>query len=198
MVYSNKFIVVVKSKGKVLREFYGNEVRLLFGSDYTLLLKNKDLFRKVRVDITVDGSDVLDGNSLVLNPDSSTELKGLIKGTSVRNKFRFIEKTKDISKYRGDCEEDGLVEVKYVFEKATILQQDSIWSVGWPTYWNYPPTYTFGTGDPVCQELRATSVACSCNANDSGITVPGQLTNQEFTQGSFGEPDGWPQTIIIH
>lgn len=191
MVYSNKFIVAVKSNGKVLREFNGNEVRLPFGSDYTLLLKNKDITRKVLVTVKVDGKDVMDGKSLVLNPDSATELKGFIKGTSVRNKFRFIEKTKTISEYRGDNEEDGLIEVVYVFEKEVLplINQNQFWS----NYWQFPPTYR-----TMSNSSASLDIVCRCSVNDSGITVPGALTNQEFTKGFFGESDGFPKNIIIH
>ena len=122
MVYSNKFIAVIKHKGKVLREFSDSTVQIPFGADYSILLKNKDT-RKALVEVKVDGKDVLDGNSIIVGPNETTELKGFMKGSTVKNKFRFIKKTEEISNYRGDFLEDGLVEVTYRFER--YKQKDS-------------------------------------------------------------------------
>ncbi|RLI63724.1 MAG: hypothetical protein DRO67_05295 [Candidatus Asgardarchaeum californiense] len=194
MVYSNKFIAVIKCRGKILREFSSNTVRLPFGSDYSILLKNKETC-KALVDITIDGKDVLDGNSLILGSNTSMELKGFMKNSIVKNKFRFINKTKEISNYRGDFLEDGLIEIKYRFEKEPT-------SFLWSTLdYTYPRTTWISSDDTVYTNYCSTDYSsvplCKSSLSDSGITVPGKVTEQEFTVGSIGEVEMVSHNIII-
>jgi len=128
MVYNNKFVAVVKCNGRVLRE-RGDLVTLPFGSEYSLLLKNLES-RRCSVNITIDGQDVLDGYSLVLEPNSETELQGFLRGSTVRNRFKFIQKTKQIQDHRGDRVDDGMIRIEYAFEvrkpevrKKTIITE---------------------------------------------------------------------------
>ena len=86
MVFRNNFVAVVKVNGKILRE-NKDIISLPFNSEYSILLKNLET-KKALVKITVDGKDVLDGNSLVLNPNSEMELEGFMKGMIARNKFK--------------------------------------------------------------------------------------------------------------
>lgn len=94
MVYSKKFVVVIKCNGKILREVNNeNEVILPFGAEYSILLKNLDNRRAV-AEISIDGNDVLDGRRLVINANEETELKGVMINSVVKNAFKFIQKTK--------------------------------------------------------------------------------------------------------
>lgn len=198
MVYNNKFITVIKCKGKVLREFSDGTVRLPFGSDYSILLKNKDT-RKALVEVFVDGKDVLDGNNIIVGPNETTELKGFMKDSTVRNKFRFINKTKEISKYRGDLLEDGLVEVKYRFEEYKPV------TIGW----QLPKGYRgieFGDIPRACcsndsslnsRDVYYKSFNTSSYINEDGITVPGAETVQNFTAGSIGALESICYNIIL-
>lgn len=115
-MYQEKFVAAVKSKGKILREKNG-VVTLPFGSEYTLLLKNLNS-RKAQVTISIDGIDVLDGKHLLIDPNSDMEFEGFLKGNTAYKKFRFINKTQQISDYRGDKIDDGIVRVEFVFEKG--------------------------------------------------------------------------------
>ena len=121
-MYKNNLVVAVKHRGKVLRET-GDCVSLPFSSEYSLLVKNLNS-RKVSVNLSIDGDDVLDGKSLLIQPNSRAELKGFLKGKTAKNKFRFIEKTKQISKHRGDRVDDGLIRVEFAFEKE---QPEVVW-----------------------------------------------------------------------
>ena len=103
MVYSNNLIVVIKCKGKVLREFESNVVRLPFGSDYSIYIKNKDAMRKAVIKIKVDGKDVLDGNSLMVEPGNTTELKGFMKGLVVKNNIHLHTDYKTLKRILKDC-----------------------------------------------------------------------------------------------
>jgi len=190
MVYSKKFIAVIKHKGKILREFSDNTVKLPFGSDYSILLKNKEVC-KALVDITIDGKDVLDGNSLILEANTSIELKGFMKNSTVKNKFRFINKTKEISNYRGDFIEDGLIEIKYRFEKQPT---NTLWSTVDYTY----PRTTWSSRDTVFSANYCSSKPlCKSSLDTAGITVPGEVTRQEFVKGSIGEIEVASHNIII-
>jgi len=115
MTYKDHFVVEVKSNGKILR-VKDDAVFLPFGSEYTLLLKNLHS-RRASVNISIDGDDVLDSHSLILDANSSTELEGFLRGNVARNRFRFINKTKEISEHRGDKADDGLIRIEFAFEK---------------------------------------------------------------------------------
>ena len=115
MTYKNKFIGVVKQNGSVLRENDGY-ITIPFNSEYNLFLKNLDSRRSL-VDITIDGVDVLGGTSIIIDGNSSTELEGFLDGNVVKNKFRFIQKTKEIMDNRGDKVDDGLIRIEFQFEK---------------------------------------------------------------------------------
>jgi hypothetical protein len=114
-MYKDHFVVVVKCAGKVLREKDGG-VLLPFGSEYSILLKNLYTTRAA-VSVSIDGKDVLNGSRLVIDPNEDCELEGFLQGNDVTHRFRFIEKTEQISEHRGDRVDDGLIRVEYQFEK---------------------------------------------------------------------------------
>ena len=78
MVFKKNFVAVVKVGGKIMREDNG-EVKIPFGSEYTILLKSKDT-RKAVVSIEIDGQDVLDRKQLIVYPNSDSELQGFMDG----------------------------------------------------------------------------------------------------------------------
>ena len=88
MTYKDQFVVEVMVDGKILRVRDG-AVYLPFGCEYSILLKNLNS-KKASVKVSIDGEDVLDGYSLVVKPLITHELKGFLKGTTARNRFRFI------------------------------------------------------------------------------------------------------------
>lgn len=119
MTYKNHFIVELKSNGQILRIRDGF-VTLPFGSEYSLYLKNLNS-RKASVTIQIDGEDVLDGNSLIIQPNTSIELEGFLKNTVAKNKFKFIKKTQEIIDHRGDKIDDGLIRIEFAFEKEVTV-----------------------------------------------------------------------------
>ena len=119
MTYYEKFIAVVKSQGKILRE-RGDVVTLPFGSEYSLLLKNKNS-KKALVSVEIDGKSVLDnGGKFIIQPNSEFELEGFVEGVRGTNKFKFIQKTQQISDYRGDRIDDGLIRIEFTYEKEIV------------------------------------------------------------------------------
>jgi hypothetical protein len=133
MMYSNGLVAVVKSNGKILRE-NKDEAYLPFGSEYSILIKNLET-RKVLVKISIDGADVLDGNSIIINPNSETELEGFMNGSIAKNRFKFIQKTKEISDFRGDRVDDGIIRIEYKFEQ--IIEKKHIVTEHVHHYYNY-------------------------------------------------------------
>lgn len=133
-MYQSKFIACIMVDDEIVREVRqdGSDcIFLPFGTDYHLRLKNLD-HRRAVVSVTIDGEDVLDGSQLVVDGNSTTDLKGFLdsKTNVARNAFRFIEKTERVSKHRGDRVDDGLVRVEVQFEED--LQIESI--IKWPRY----------------------------------------------------------------
>jgi hypothetical protein len=215
-MYSNNFVVVIKSRGKVLREDSNGMVRLPFGSEYTILLKNKDS-RKAVVDVEIDDESVAGG--IIVSANKTVELKGSLNGLRVRNRFKFIQKTKEIQDYRGDRLGDGLVRVEYKFEKKVA---EPVWYYTPPaTNWPDPcerrkgPIYGPGgtgvnTGDcvytcsnsaavPLGASLISNSVECSAlPKSDEGITVKGSKNRQDFVYGYTNELESQSSVIILH
>jgi hypothetical protein len=139
MTYKDLFVAEVKLNGKILR-VRDNNVYLPFGSEYSLLLKNLNS-RRASVNITIDGEDVLDNSSLILEPNGETELEGFLRGSTARNRFRFINKTKEIQEHRGDKAGDGLIRIEFAFEKPQLEPQ--IKNVIKEVHHHYNPPWTF-------------------------------------------------------
>lgn len=181
MTYKDNFVVEVKCKGKILR-IRDEAVHLPFGSEYTLLLKNLDS-RKASVKVHIDGQDVLDYSSLILDGNSSTELEGFLRGTVAENRFKFIQKTEKIQEHRGDKVDDGLIRVEFAFEKPkpetikkTILHEHHHhydYYYWWPIRWHdrgYLKQYSNdgSSGDGVAPQ---SSMTFSDGGDVKGMTV---------------------------
>lgn len=195
-MYKNNLVVAIKHNNNILRE-KGNKVTLPFGSEYSILVKNLNL-RKVSVNISIDGEDVLDNKSILIETNSDMELDGFMKGMSAKNKFRFIKKTKQISDYRGDRADDGLIRVEFAFEKE---QPEITYHYHqFHDYW--PPPRRICSWEPFgpvkyCSSFSSSNDILSCNSsnlsyddnflNDDGITVKGSEINQGFNYGYIGE-----------
>jgi len=200
MMYYNNFVSVIKCRGKVLREDHNGVIRLPFGSEYTILLKNKDS-RKAVVNVEIDDESVAGG--IIVPANKTVELKGSLNGLSVRNRFKFIQKTKEIQDYRGDRLGDGLVRIEYKFEKKV---EEPVWYYT-PPVTNRPDphdhlkiglTCEYGhspnTSDCVytCSNstVVGTSAPTKCSTlpkSDEGITVKGSKTRQDFVYGHTNE-----------
>lgn len=211
MMYKEKFVVAVKCGGNILREKDG-VVYLPFGSEYSLLLKNLES-RKSSVKIFIDGKDVMDGKSLLLSPNSSIDLERFVESMDRGNRFKFIQKTKEIMEHRGDRVDDGIVRVEFAFEQMTkqinVIEHHDYYDHHhyhhhdyWYPYnhpWHPYPSWTFATGSGsttyTCSSGEAKGmslddVTCSMNVSsplpDEGITVKGSESHQNFHQGYIG------------
>lgn len=212
MTYKDHFVTEIKSDGKILR-VKDDIVYLPFGAEYSLLLKNLNT-RRASVNIEIDGQDVLDNLSLIIGPNQTSELMGFLRGTVATNKFKFIQKTKQIQEHRGDKIEDGLVRVEFAFEKD--IPQPYIQNVIKEVHHYNPPfnfTYYGGQSDWTYVDNQSSggrgiapkniqSFNCSVDnlgvspAQDEGITVKGTEINQNFIYSSMGELES-SKVIVI-
>lgn len=188
MVYLNKFIAVVKCNGKILREIDKDIIQLPFGSEYSLEFKNLS-GNNAGVNVSIDGKDVLDGRKLIVKPfEGKVELTRFIKDDLNKgNRFKFIQKTDKIVNHRGDRIDDGIIRVEFAFEEPQVsYTYTNDWS------WSYPVKYRSSTGfnmnDTVsCYNASSTLLASlSVPKQDEGITVPGSISNQSFSNGHLG------------
>lgn len=213
-MYSNKMVCCLKANGKVLREFK-DIVYVPFGTEYSILIKNLNSVR-AQVRVSIDGNDATENVSLVIGPNSETELTRYIKNGNLNsgNSFKFIERTSQIEQYRGVGVEDGLIRIEFQFERPPQ-----------PTWYNQPscivsngvlrqgPTRDTALYSASLNTSNISNVVSQANAsNDVGITVPGSVSNQQF-QNTFsfpletekhvmvlrllGESDGQPITEVI-
>ncbi len=211
MMYNAGLVSVVKCNGRILREDK-EIVSLPFGSEYSILLKNLNSKRCV-VNISIDGQDILNGNSLVLGntkSDCETEIKGFMDGNKVKNKFKFIEKTQQISDFRGDRIDDGIVRIEYWFERE-IPDPIIFRRTYFPTYYQYPIEDIFNSAHYIynynssvsSNNLSSSKSFCNQNIstnysdNQEGITVKGSETNQDFYNVSVGPLENYSKVIIL-
>src|SRR5258708_5883722 len=117
MMYKKNLVACIKVGGKILREF-SERVHLPFGSEYTVLLKNLDSVR-MDVKVSIDGQDVSEGRSFVLAPNGQMEIECFIRNGNLEkgNRFKFIERTKQIEDHRGVDVTDGLVRIEFKRER---------------------------------------------------------------------------------
>jgi len=168
-VYKQNLVVVIKVNGKILRED-GDIVRLPFNNTYSILIKNLNSV-KALVSVSIDGKDILNGNQLIVNPNSDVELERFVDDLNRGNKFLFIQKSKEIAEHRGDFIDDGCIRVEYSFEAQPEIQHhiNHIYhdQYHYNNYWYYPniypwtnyPTVTYSSGGTYCSD----NVNSGCN-----------------------------------
>lgn len=208
MMYNSKLVAAIKVNGKVLRELK-ETVQLPFGEEYSIFLKNLNSVR-VSIKISIDGKDMLDGDTLILLPHQELDLKRSLNGNNnVGNAFKFIERTEGIEKVKGIGAEDGLIQIEYQFEKVINLGHITHWpqvttpqwpvnplpyqQTPWPgpytAHYEYLPNVTrriipnVGANGTTLCSTESTATATSAS-NDVGITVPGSIIEQKFQQVS--------------
>lgn len=188
MMYSNKLAVAIKSAQKrVLREFE-DTVYIPFGEEYSIFVKNLNSVR-ASVNVTVDGEDVADGKSFVVDANGSIDIQRFIKNGNLSegNRLKFIERTGSVEQYRGIGVEDGLIRVEFQFERA-------------PAYTVFPihgnlrgfndSAGGFMSHSTRCSKSKDVEYSCDtfsvqCSAapvNDAGVTVPGSISDQQFNE----------------
>jgi len=205
-MYNNKLAVAIKSAGKVLREV-GDSVYLPFGSEYSIFVKNLNSVRAL-VSISVDGQDVGDGTSFVVNPNDAIDIERFIKKGNLKegNRLKFIERTANIEKHRGVGIEDGLIRIEFKFEHIpvpiyydtynmwrSVNSSPHIGNIANPHIGN-EVTYTSN----VTASVGTSELTKSFSAqNDVGITVPGSVSDQQFKETSWFPTESESHVIVL-
>ena len=205
MVYKNNFAIAIKDRGgHVLRE-HGEEVYLPFGSEYSILLKNLDS-RKALAHIYIDGKDVMECKGLILNGNSNIDLKRFLLDDDMSKgpRFKFIEKTSDIERYRGNKVDDGIVRVEYQFEQKNLN-----WSFTYHTPFMNDGTdhshysHYYYNQYTTCNTISDQSNNCfnvvqnNLDDNENGITVKGTEVNQNFQYGYINTLESESHVICL-
>lgn len=187
-MYDNKLVCALKVNGQILREFK-DAVYIPFNSEYSILLKNLNSVKCV-VSLELDGRDIGDGNTFVVNPGSSLEIERFISNGNLNagNKFKFIERTGKIEQHRGIKLEDGLLVIKFRFEVA--LPQINNYYDSWNTLRsrNLGQLYSKGHSSDLIGNVTCSTISGQLNnqVNDVGITVEGSVSNQRFSTARVG------------
>lgn len=189
MTYKKEFIATICVNGKSLREI-DERVFLPFGTEYSILLINKSNKRAL-VKIEIDGRNVTGGGIIVPHyvGENRVVLERFLDNDDLEKgyKFKFIERTKEISEYRGDKEEDGLIKIEYWFEKP----KEDFFKSMYPRTKKIEPWFDRLGGDVIFQSSISNSYNTqnlnSRSMNDEGITVEGSDSNQKYKYASMGE-----------
>lgn len=191
MMHKDLFIAVVKSAGKILRErdFTKSEatVHLPFDSELSISMKNLHT-ETAAVGITIDGVDVLNGRSLFVLPNKELELERFLEDLNVGNKFLFIQKTEEISEFRGDKLDDGFIRVVWQYEKAKVVSTRAVRSDFVQPY--DPEEYDKILAAQAKERLRQEELRAEYQSKCSGETATfGTLKSNRGWQDSQG-PQG--------
>jgi hypothetical protein len=156
MTYSKQVVAAIKVAGKVLRET-GDAVAIPFGSEYSIFIKNLKSVR-IQVRVSIDGEDATGGTWLIVEPNRPLELERFIRNGNFErgNRFKFIERTKQIEEHRGVGAEDGLVRIEYKTEHVEVevprIHYYDKWIPvprPWPVYPPCPPRPRRRRTDPL-------------------------------------------------
>jgi hypothetical protein len=180
-MYKNNFAAAIKVNGKILREF-GDTVYLPFGSEYQIRLKNLNSAR-AHVSIEIDGDNVTDGG-LVLNAYETSDLERFIRNGNLKegNRFKFIERTSKIEDHRGIKLEDGIITIRYKFERPMpILTRNVSYRAGGCGSMIKGSSEVYGVDINSHDGFACIDTPLSASMNDTGITVEGSKSNQSFT-----------------
>lgn len=207
--YSNHFVVSVINNEKPLREFNKNGKRTCivpYGSEYKLRLKN-NTERKTKVLVEIDGTDVLFGSALILNPNESLDLERFLTNSKKGNKFKFESIDKAInsgeindpySKENGHIKVTFFKQVDYTLNTSIPLELDPIYystsapsglSAGYATLYKTGQNPLMGAAFYTSNaNAFATNNVTSTNSLDinksRGVTVEGSVSEQKFENAS--------------
>lgn len=118
MTYRNAFVVAVKDgNNNVLRETSDKEVFLPFNSNYSLLLKNNNDRRAV-AEITIDGTDILGGDNIIVPAHGSVDIdRFCLDGDLSNGNKLFFVKASDGRVQDPTSDENGKIVVRFFLEK---------------------------------------------------------------------------------
>lgn len=188
MMYNNKLVATIKVGNKVLRE-QGDTVYIPFGSEYSIHFRNLNS-TDVAIDVEIDGEDVLDGSSLIVRAGNGGDIEGFMRGNDVSHKFKFIEKTEQISDYRGDRVSDGIIRISFRFEKPKMFDIS-----GYPTG---SLTRRITSGSPTFSASNYNTLKSVSYSGEDGITTKGSESNQSFNTTTIGPLERTEHVMVFN
>lgn len=188
-MYDSKFVVAIKSGGKVLKETK-DLVHLPFGSEFSVLVKNLNS-RRAKFTLHIDGQDVLDGENIIVNANSEVEMKRFIRNGNMDegNAFKFIERTQKIEDGpRGIKVDDGVVRVEFWFEQEAPEIKTTIHNdVWWDEY--YYPRYRRSFWSPPFGGPYYGSITSTTGGDISSVKL-GSVSSSDMKGIARGVADG--------
>lgn len=206
-MYQNQLVAAIKVGGRILREQDG-AVLLPFGSEYSVYVKNLNAVR-VQVKVSIDGTDATSGTWLVVAPNSAIELERFIRNGNWNegNRFKFIERSEAIEAHRGIKADDGLIRVEYQTERVrpvvdVPIIREHYYDEWYPNPYPRPRFYGNAVRAASAKTTQSRGLVASCSAGasaerDTGITVPGSLSHQQFISASSFETTGQTDVLIL-
>lgn len=215
-MYHQQMAVAIKSANKkVLRE-HGDTVYLPFGQEFSILVKNLNSVRAL-VSISIDGKDIADGTKFIIEPNKSIDIERFVRDGNMNagNRFKFIERTANIENHRGVGVEDGLIRVEFWFEKIyPNYTNNGSWLLDntvYTTIGSYPKgiTRSYSANNSDSQAVYSSNVTnCATSSdslsvgethslNDTGITVEGSISEQQFRQGAWFATESQSHVIVL-
>jgi len=138
MAFQNNFVATILKDNKSLREINKDNKRtclLDFGSEYKIRLKNKKSFRCM-VEVDIDGTDVLFGKRLILQPGETLDLERFLTDNNSGKKFKFASlKQAAASGQLQDpfSEDNGHIKIKVYGEVTSAIYTNYIYCNSTPT-----------------------------------------------------------------
>jgi hypothetical protein len=174
MAYANGFVaVVLDSTGKPIRELNENNqrtVRLPFGSEYRLRLKNNTGSRAWAL-IDIDGMDALSGSKLLLRPGQTLDVERFLEGDNNKGaRFKFVE-AGSAGVTDPTSGENGRIRVTF--------EPEYVWPVTFTTSYTPPGatcggTYTTLSGSGGTITAKGLNLSANCvSSNSAGLATSG-------------------------
>lgn len=174
-MYSNKMACSVKVGRKILREKVENgesTVFIPFGSEYSLSLKNLG-GRNAVVYIEIDGKKVSQ-TGFYIRAGQTADIERFVESLVEGRRFKFIEKTEEISDFRGDKVDDGIIRVTWQFEKPLPEVKEIHYNYKHDFYHNYHSPWC---GCPWCRRRPSGIWYGPVTWRDSNTSTPvGDIT----------------------
>lgn len=185
------------------------KVKLPFETEYKINLQNQDNFRRVLVNIRIDGRSVT-GEGLIMRTGESVALERFIdSGTLTKGaKFKFVDKAEAIADGRKPNKEDGLIFIKVQYESPVekIVKYQELTKAKdyfivpqWHNYYNNLGSFT----PTSCLDSQNISVTSNISVDTQsdicapGVTEEGSESRQRFQEEKVGELEGKAETLII-
>ncbi|MCK5019748.1 MAG: hypothetical protein KAS32_22005 [Candidatus Peribacteraceae bacterium] len=142
-----------------------------------------------------------------MRSNGDSHIEGFMRGNTVSHKFKFIEKTSQISDHRGDKISDGLIRITFQFEKripeptwhSGVVRTPNSFGGGFRGQsigGGYSNHIYSSSNTPMAKGLD--SIQCSYKpVSDDGITVKGSSSNQTFTTTTVGILEDTEHVIVF-